>query len=227
MYAIIVAGGQGRRMGNKIPKQFLLINRKPIIFHTIERFVKAIPEIKIIVVLHPDYISYWQDLIKKYSFNFNGIVCAGGQERFYSVKNGLNLLQNTGSDTIVGIHDAVRPLVSIDVIQKAYYTAKTKKAVIPIVSANETVRIIKDDGGSYTFDRNKVKLVQTPQVFSLQLLQEAYSQHYKNDFTDDASVVEALEHKITLIEGNKENIKITTPTDMLFAEIMLRDKAES
>ena len=132
-------------------------------------------------------------------------------------------MKNINEDTIVGIHDAVRPLVGIDVIQKSYSLAQTKKAVVPAISATETVRILKDDGDSYTCDRNYVKLVQTPQVFSLQLLREAYSQPYKKKFTDDASVVESLGHKITMIEGNKENIKITTPTDMVYAEILLRN----
>lgn len=222
-YVIIVAGGQGLRMGSSIPKQFLLLKDRPIIFRTIDRFIEAIPDIKVIVVLHPDYVLEWEKLVAKYSLDCDYKVCAGGKERFFSVKNGLDVINEDNPDTIVGIHDAVRPFVSKEVIKTLYSEASKYEAVIPTLSSTETVRFVDSEGKSHTIDRDKVQLVQTPQVFNISLLRKAYRQPYSIGFTDDASVVEAYGHDVKLTKGNKENIKITSPVDMKFATIMLED----
>lgn len=222
-YVIIVAGGQGLRMGSSIPKQFLLLKDRPIIFRTIDRFLEAIPDIKVIVVLHPDYVQEWEKLVAKYSLDCDYQVCAGGKERFFSVKNGLDVINEDNPDIIVGIHDAVRPFVSKEVIKNLYSEASKYEAVIPTLSSTETVRFIDSEGKSHTIDRDKVQLVQTPQVFNISLLRKAYRQPYSIGFTDDASVVEAYGHDVKLTIGNKENIKITSPVDMKFATIMLEE----
>jgi 2-C-methyl-D-erythritol 4-phosphate cytidylyltransferase len=219
-YVIIVAGGQGLRMGSPLPKQFLLLNGFPVIFHTVEKFSKALPGIRTIVVLHPDYISYWHQLKEKFSFDCECTLCTGGSERFFSVKNGLDTI---GTDeALVGIHDAVRPLVSADVIRRTYSEAEKSGAVVPVVSATDSVRLVDDRGDSQTIDRSRVQLVQTPQVFRLSLLRKAYSQPYTAMFTDDASVVEASGHHISLVNGNRENIKLTTPIDLKLAELAMK-----
>ncbi len=220
MYVIIVAGGKGLRMGNAIPKQFLPLHGKPVIFHTIERFMEALPDIKVIVVLNPDFFAYWEDLKNRFSFEYNCSVCAGGSERFYSVKNGIASIMEE-KDEIVGIHDAVRPLVSVNVIRNLYAETNKYDAVIPTNRPVDSVRLLDGSGHSCAMNRNNVLLVQTPQVFKLSLLRKAYSQPYNSCFTDDASVVEACGQTITMIEGNKENIKITTPVDLKFAESLL------
>ena len=217
-YLIIVAGGQGLRMGTPLPKQFLEVNGRPIIMHTIDRFVEAVPGVKVVLVLNPDYLQLWSELCQKHSFQTSCLVATGGKERFHSVLNGLDLIEDSSEDALVAVHDAVRPLVSVDVIRNAYDKAAECGAVVPALPSIESVRIIDNDGASHSVDRSNVMMVQTPQVFSLPLLRKAYSQPYKSAFTDDASVVEALGHPITIVSGNRENIKITTPQDLLQAK---------
>ena len=212
-YAIIVAGGKGLRMGGEVPKQFLPINGKPILMHTIEAFRKALNGIEIILVLPADQHEYWQKLCQDYNFCSPELIAKGGETRFHSVKNGLALLPDD-EDAVVGIHDGVRPFVSKETIQRCYATAAGGRAVVPVVPVVETIRQILPDGKSITRPRDEYRLVQTPQTFPLVMLKKAYEQSYSETFTDDASVVEAMGEEILMVEGNRENIKITTPSDL-------------
>ncbi len=212
-YAIIVAGGKGLRMGGEVPKQFLPINGKPILMHTIEAFRKALDGIEIILVLPADQHEYWQKLCQDYNFCSPKLIAKGGETRFHSVKNGLALLPDD-EDAVVGIHDGVRPFVSKETIQRCYATAAGGRAVVPVVPVFETIRQILPDGKSITRPRDEYRLVQTPQTFPLVMLKKAYEQPYSETFTDDASVVEAMGEEILMVEGNRENIKITTPSDL-------------
>ena len=212
-YAIIVAGGKGLRMGGDVPKQFLAINGKPILMHTIEAFRKALDGIEIILVLPADQHEYWQKLCQDYNFCSPELIAKGGETRFHSVKNGLALLPDD-EDAVVGIHDGVRPFVSKETIQRCYAAAAGGRAVVPVVPVVETIRQILPDGKSITRPRDEYRLVQTPQTFPLVMLKKAYEQSYSETFTDDASVVEAMGEEILMVEGNRENIKITTPSDL-------------
>lgn len=212
-YAIIVAGGKGLRMGGDIPKQFLPIDGKPILMHTIEAFRKALDDVRIVLVLPAEQHDYWQKLCRDYGFDSPELIAKGGETRFHSVKNGLALLPE-GVEAVVGVHDGVRPFVSKETILRCYSAAAEGKAVVPVVPVVETLRQILSDGKSVTRPRDEYRLVQTPQVFPLDLLQKAYGQPYSEAFTDDASVVEAFGKEITMVEGNRENIKITTPSDL-------------
>lgn len=212
-YAIIVAGGKGLRMGGDVPKQFLPINGKPILMHTIEAFRKGLNGIEIILVLPADQHEYWQKLCQDYNFCSPELIAKGGETRFHSVKNGLALLPDD-EDAVVGIHDGVRPFVSKEAIQRCYAAAAGGRAVVPVVPVVETIRQILPDGKSITRPRDEYRLVQTPQTFPLVMLKKAYEQPYSETFTDDASVVEAMGEEILMVEGNRENIKITTPSDL-------------
>lgn len=217
-YAIIVAGGKGLRMGADLPKQFLPIGDKPVLMHTLEAFHRADATMSLILVLPKSQQDYWKDLCQTYAFAVPHRVADGGETRFHSVKNGLALVDEVG---LVGVHDGVRPFASIEVIRRCYADAACHKAVVPVVDVVETVRMLQGDE-SQTVDRNLYKLVQTPQVFDAALLKQAYKQPYTEHFTDDASVVEAFGQKIYLTEGNRENIKITTPFDLKIAETILQ-----
>lgn len=220
-YIIIVAGGKGLRMGGEIPKQFLPIGGKPMLMRTIERFREYDNALQIILVLPASQHNYWLELCKKHDFNIEYQITDGGDTRFHSVKNGLSIVPDN-EEGIVGIHDGVRPFVSVDVIRNCYEKARTDGAAIPVTPVMETLRHISDNG-SNTMARSEYRLVQTPQTFGIQLLKMAYEQPYCNDFTDDASVVEHIGHKISLIDGNRENIKITTPFDITIAEALLNN----
>ena len=215
-YVIIVAGGKGLRMGGEIPKQFLPIGGKPVLMRTIDRFREYDKGICIILVLPKAQQDYWKELCQKYpSFNSEGIQIAdGGQTRFHSVQNGLNLVPDDAQG-VVGVHDGVRPFVSVETIKRCYETAREVKAVLPVTEVVETLRYTPEN-------KNVFRLVQTPQVFDIQLLKEANKQEYKESFTDDASVVEGIGQKVTMVEGNRENIKITTPFDIKIAEALLK-----
>ncbi len=212
-YAIIVAGGKGLRMGGEVPKQFLPINGKPILMHTIEAFRKALDGIEIILVLPADQHEYWQKLCQDYNFCSPELIAKGGETRFHSVKNGLAFLPDD-EDAVVGIHDGVRPFISKETIQRCYAAAAGGRAVVPVVPVVETIRQILPNGKSITRPRDEYRLVQTPQTFPLVMLKKAYEQSYSGTFTDDASVVEAMGEEILMVEGNRENIKITTPSDL-------------
>ena len=213
---LIVAGGKGLRMGSDLPKQFLPIGGKSVLMHTIEAFHHFDRTMKIILVLPKEQQTYWQELCAKHSFVIEHTVVDGGETRFHSVKNGLACV-NSG---LVGVHDGVRPFVSPEVIKRCYELAAIKKAVIPVIDVVETVRHITETG-SETVNRNDYKLVQTPQVFDAELLKQAYAQEYTPFFTDDASVVEAMGVPVYLTEGNRENIKITTPFDLKISSALV------
>jgi 2-C-methyl-D-erythritol 4-phosphate cytidylyltransferase len=225
-YIIIVAGGKGLRMGSDIPKQFLPIGGKPVLMRTLERFREYSPTLQIILVLPQAQQEYWNQLCKDYDFKVEYVLADGGETRFHSVQNGLAKIPDD-SEGVVGIHDGVRPFPSIDVIRRCYDTARTAKAVIPVIPVVETVRHLTEcptlcEAASVTVPRDEYRLVQTPQTFDIQLLKAANRQSYNDGFTDDASVVESYGHAITLVEGNRENIKITTPYDITVAEAIIR-----
>lgn len=215
---IIVAGGKGERMNANIPKQFLEIQGKPILMHTLEVFEKFDASMQLILVLPAVQINYWRELCKKHAFTLPHEIVVGGQTRFHSVKNGL---QATKGNCLIAVHDGVRPLVSVDTILRCFTEAENRKAVIPIIDMVDSVRYITENGNQ-SVDRAAYKLVQTPQVFDAGLLRKAYLQEFSPLFTDDASVVEALGTKIHLVEGNRENIKITTEFDLKLAETILK-----
>lgn len=216
---MIVAGGKGLRMGASIPKQFLPVNGLPILMLTIKRFREYDGSLRIILVLPKEQHEYWNELCKNYHFTDAYAVVEGGETRFHSVRNGLAAIPDD-AEGVVGIHDGVRPFPSVEVIRACYEAARTAKAVIPVVPVVETVRHIVAGGKTETVDRADYRLVQTPQTFDIQLLKQAYAQPYRDCFTDDASVVESAGHEVTLIEGNRENIKITTPFDLRIARIL-------
>lgn len=218
-YAVIVAGGKGLRMGSDIPKQFLPINGLPVLMRTIKRFREYSDSLKIILVLPKEQQEYWHGLCSKYHFSAEYKIADGGATRFHSVKNGLSLIPDD-EQGVVGIHDGVRPFPSIEVISNCYETARTCKAVVPVTPVVETLIHLTGDNKSITVPRSEYRLVQTPQTFDIQLLKEAYRQPYREDFTDDASVVESTGHSSVLVEGNRENIKITTPFDLRIARIL-------
>ena len=218
-YIIIVAGGKGLRMGSDIPKQFLPIGGKPVLMRTLERFREYSADIQIILVLPEAQQEYWHKLCEEYHFDVEYTLANGGQTRFHSVQNGLAKVPDDAIG-VVGVHDGVRPFPSIEVIRNCYETAREKKAVIPVIPVVETVRHLENNG-SKTVPRGDYRLVQTPQTFDIQLLKAANKQPYNDGFTDDASVVESFGYEITLVEGNRENIKITTPYDMKIAEVLI------
>ena len=275
-YVIIVAGGKGLRMGSDIPKQFLPIGGKPVLMRTLERFREYDAGLQIILVLPESQQAYWHSLCEQYHFDVKYALANGGQTRFHSVLNGLALIPDD-AEGVVGVHDGVRPFPSIDVIRNCYETARTAKAVIPVIPVVETLRVFSgkcrteslefatafksaragravansplstlNSQLSKTVPRSVYRLVQTPQTFDIQLLKAAYKraqnqtcldsaeceqtrpkvkaanrQPYNDGFTDDASVVESYGYDITLVEGNRENIKITTPYDLKVAEVLI------
>ena len=225
-YVIIVAGGKGLRMGSDIPKQFLPIGGKPVLMRTLERFREYSADLRIILVLPEAQQTYWQQLCEQYRFEVEYLLANGGETRFHSVQNGLALVPDDAEGE-VGVHDGVRPFPSIEVIRNCYETARTAKAVIPVIPVVETLRHISLTSHlspltSKTVPRDEYRLVQTPQTFDIQLLKAANKQPYNDGFTDDASVVESYGHQITLVEGNRENIKITTPYDIVVAEALCK-----
>ena len=221
-YIIIVAGGKALRMGSGIPKQCLPVCGLPVLMRTIRRFREYSADINIILVLPKAQQAYWQSLCKEYHFDERYSIADGGETRFHSVSNGLSLIPDD-AEGVVGVHDGVRPFPSIDVIAGCYETARHQGAVIPVIPVVETVRHLEGDG-SKTVSRDEYRLVQTPQTFDIQLLKRAYRQPFTPMFTDDASVVEALGNTITLVEGNRENIKITTPFDLNIASALLQNE---
>jgi len=211
---IIVAGGKGLRMSSDVPKQFILLKNKPILMHTIETFFHFDNLLKIILVLPKEHISLWQQLCEKYDFRIDCAVAEGGTERFFSVKNGLDLADE---NAIVAIHDGVRPFVSKETLENCFAAAEKFGNAVPVVPLNESVRWV-ENGENRCINRANLRIVQTPQVFRADLLRAAYQQPFSEHFTDDASVVEKFGEKINLVEGNRENIKITTKSDLKAAE---------
>ena len=214
---IIVAGGKGLRMGGEIPKQFLPIGEKPVLMRTLERFREYSKELQIILVLPEAQQEYWHQLCLEYHFDVEYTLANGGETRFHSVQNGLAKVPDDAKG-VVGVHDGVRPFVSVEVISNCFETARTKKAVIPVTPVVETLRHIPSQQNVL---RSDYCLVQTPQCFDIQLLKAANHQPYSDAFTDDASVVESYGHEVSMVEGNRENIKITTPFDLKIAETLI------
>ena len=218
---IIVAGGKGLRMGRELPKQFIPLRGKPVLMHTLDVFYRWDPVADLLLVIPEAHDAYWKMLCKELNCIIPHRVVYGGGTRFHSVKNGLNETQKRG---LIAVHDGVRPFVTQDVISSCFTIAEAFGAAIPVIPMIESVREISR-GGSRPFDRNRLCIVQTPQVFRADLLQEAYKQPYDECFTDDASVVEAAGHTIRLVDGKRENIKITTPMDLQYAEIYLENRS--
>lgn len=214
---IIVAGGSGRRMGGSLPKQFMMLGNEPILARSINRIHEALPAAEIVVVLPKDHIELWKNIAARFEVAEHKIAC-GGEERFHSVLNGLQALSEEVE--YIGIHDAVRPLVSKRLIIKLMLEAEKNAAVIPVVAPPDSYRKVEGEL-SHIIDRSTLRIVQTPQVFQTSVLRKAYEQEFSPAFTDDASVVEMAGHKITLVEGERENIKITTPVDMTIAEAII------
>ena len=217
LYVVIVAGGSGKRMGAEIPKQFLEIAGRPVLMHTIERFKAFDDSIEIITVLPENQLLHWCDLQEKHKFQVSQTLVKGGNHRFFSVRNGLKFVN---TPALVAIHDGVRPFVSIDTIRRCFDTAGKLGNAIPAISPTESLRILTDKG-SMPVNRFHVKQIQTPQVFNAELLKKAYLQEYSVEFTDDATVLEKTGEKINIIEGNRENIKITNPEDLLISTALL------
>lgn len=217
-YAIIVAGGKGLRMGGELPKQFIPIEGRPVLMRTLDTFHACDESIQIILVLPRDHQDYWRELCAQYQFAVPHRIADGGATRFHSVQSGLSLVD--APEALVAVHDGVRPFVSHEVISRCYAEAEAHGAVVPVIPVVETVRQLTDEG-SVTVDRNAYRLVQTPQTFRATLLRRAYEQPYTDAFTDDASVVEALGEAVTLVDGNRENIKLTTPFDLIVAKALV------
>jgi len=213
---IITAGGIGKRMESSIPKQFIEVKGLPILMHTISRFFEYDNSIEIIIVLPKDHVSFWDELVTKFKFKIPHKIVEGGKERFFSIQNGLN----SANGDLIGIHDGVRPFVSVKVIQSVFAATMKYNVVIPVVDLKESIRRRVGEIESKAVDRSAYKIVQTPQCFIANIIKEAYLQEYSKEFTDDASVVEKMGTKIHLVKGNDENIKITTPMDLKLASIL-------
>lgn len=216
---IIVAGGSGKRFNSDLPKQFLELLGKPVLQHTIQKFIDYDKNIKLILVLPSEHIDYWTKTCGANNFKTDYKIVEGGAERFYSVKNAIDVLEEVD---LVAVHDGVRPCIDKSTIENAFKSAGKYGNAVPVINAFDSVRFEKDDI-NYSVDRNNVKLIQTPQVFKFEILKKAYQQEYKQSFTDDASVVEQLGVKIFLSEGSRKNIKITTAEDLKIAEFFMKN----
>lgn len=218
-YAIIVAGGSGKRMGGNLPKQFLKLSGLPILVHTLQAFYDADPEIQLIITLPAAEIQFWEELKDWHHNEVEHTVVAGGDTRYQSVKNALSYV----NEGLVAVHDGVRPFVSAKIINQSFEIAESKGAAVTAVPMKDSVRKVDDKGNSENIDRSTLRMVQTPQTFDTELLKSAYKTPYSSRFTDDASVVEAYGHEVSLIEGDYKNIKITTPEDLVIAEALAMD----
>lgn len=222
--AIIVAGGSGTRFGAEVPKQFLELGGRPILMRTIEAFwEQGNGSLDVIVTLPADQMDLWRELCDKYAFAVAHQVVAGGKTRWHSVKNALNSIGDTAGVDVIAVHDGVRPLAGVDLINRVLEAARRDAAAIPVVPLNDSVRQMDADGGSRALDRSSLRAVQTPQAFEVRLLLEAYGQPYDPTFTDDASVVERAGHRVTLVDGDPANLKITRPMDLALAEYLLKN----
>jgi 2-C-methyl-D-erythritol 4-phosphate cytidylyltransferase len=216
-YAIIVAGGAGTRMGGKLPKQFMLLKDKPVLYYTLKAFLGAYPDLEVILVLPVEYTDMGQEIIDAYFDKERVRITAGGDTRFQSVKNGLALVEK---ESILFVHDGVRCMVSAALIHRCYEEALRTGTAIPAISSKDSIRLLTEEGNE-AFERDKVMLVQTPQTFHSKILLPAFQIDYKDKFTDEATVAEAFGIKVSLVEGEENNIKITRPADLLIAETIL------
>lgn len=224
-YAIIVAGGAGQRMGSALPKQFLLLHDKPVLYYTLKAFLEAYDDMQIVLVLPEEYSDIGKEVIDAF-FDYSRIrVTFGGETRFHSVQNGLKLV---GEESIVFVHDAVRCLISVDLIRECYDHALIMGTAVPVVRSKDSVRFLhEEENDNEIVDRSRIVFVQTPQTFHSKILLPAFNRDYKEQFTDEATVVESFGLKISLIEGEEKNIKITRPVDLLIAEALLTELEES
>jgi 2-C-methyl-D-erythritol 4-phosphate cytidylyltransferase len=220
-YALIVAGGKGTRIKSSLPKQFIELNGKPILFHTIEAFYRYSDKINIVLVLPEDDFEIWNTICKKFNFTKPIILQKGGESRFQSVKNGLSKIEGAG---LVAIHDGVRPLVSEDIIGASFRLAAVHQSAVAAVRLKESIRMTDQDN-TKAVDRSKFRLIQTPQTFDLQLIKKAYEIKEDTSLTDDASVAERAGHIISLFEGSYENIKITTQEDLIVAKALMEERS--
>ncbi|HMT74576.1 MAG TPA: 2-C-methyl-D-erythritol 4-phosphate cytidylyltransferase [Chitinophagaceae bacterium] len=223
-YAVIVAGGSGIRMGGNLPKQFMMLKGKPLLYYTLKAFLDSYSDMQVILVLPADYTDMGQEIIDAW-FDKNRVqITAGGDTRFQSVKNGLSLVEE--EDAIIFVHDGVRCLLSQGLIERCFNQALSTGTAIPAITSKDSIRLLTDEGNE-AFDRNKVMLVQTPQTFHSKILIPAFQIDYKDKFTDEATVVEAYGMKVSLVEGEERNIKITCPVDLLLAEQLLEEATEA
>ena len=221
-FVIIVAGGSGVRMGASVPKQFLLLNGRPLLMHTLESFFRAIEEIRILLVLPAAQIPYWEELCIQFEFTLPHLITEGGESRGESVKNGLGMIN--AESGLVAVHDGVRPLAGTKLIRRVFSQAEEKGSAIPCIPVSDSLRKVNGEG-SIPISRTDMVAVQTPQCFRLDILRKAYNQQNFMSFTDDAQLVEAMGERVYLTEGNSENLKITTPADLLIAEALLKTRA--
>ena len=219
-YVIIVAGGTGSRMKSDIPKQFIVVNGLPILMHTLFAFTKYSSEISIVLVLPQDQFSFWEELCSEYQFKMSYQLVAGGATRFDSVKNGLNSISE--KNALVAVHDGVRPVITSNVILNSFTTALNEGTAVASVALKDSIRTVSASGTNKALDRSSVRLIQTPQTFRIDWMNKAFDQPYQTTFTDCASVLESAGYPINLFEGSYENIKITTPEDLKWAEVYLR-----
>lgn len=206
-------------MGGEIPKQYKELEGKPIIIHTLEQFYRFDPHMNVVVVLAHEHRNLWNAMAIHHTDISRVNLAIGGVTRFHSVQNGIQLIKD---GVVVGIHDAVRPFVSMETLERCYSTAYKSGSAIPVIDMDESVRMVKGDSSTVHMDRSALKRVQTPQVFRSEMIREAYENTVDHSFTDDASVFESHFGKVTLVEGNRQNIKITTPTDMQLASLFIR-----
>lgn len=217
-YVIIVGGGSGTRMNSEVPKQFMLLKGKPVLYYAINTFLETYDDCRIILVLPEEHVAAGQEIIDAF-FSYDNIeIVTGGRTRFHSVQKGLELVDD--EESIIFVHDAVRPLVSKELIKRCYNSVSQYGSAIPVTDCRDSVRLITTDGNEAA-DRNNIKLVQTPQAFHAKILLPAYKIDYKNKFTDEATVVEAFGLKVILTEGDEKNIKLTVPADLLIAQSIL------
>lgn len=214
-YLVIVAGGMGTRMGSSLPKQFMTVAGRPVLMHSVERFTSLFPDIEIIIVLAKTIREQWEELCRKHDFIMPHHIADGGEQRFYSVKNALHFVKK---ESLVAVHDSVRPFVSHETITRCFNMAALHGNAIPVIGSGDSLRLKGTDGSSQPLDRNRVMIVQTPQVFRSEIILEAYKTPFRSSFTDDASVVESIGEQIMMAEGNTENIKITNPSDIIIGE---------
>jgi 2-C-methyl-D-erythritol 4-phosphate cytidylyltransferase len=217
-FAIIVAGGTGSRLGGEIPKQFLLLGGKPLLMHSIEIFYQYDPTIHIIVAMHPAYTGKWTELCAESHFMIPHQLAPGGETRFHSVRNALALVSGNG---LVAVHDAARPLATVDLVIRTFQSALEHGSAIPCIPVNETVRSV-ENGRVNLIDRASLRITQTPEVFDIALLRNAYEQPYCESFTDDGSVLEATGRRVHLVDGEPTNLKVTLPGDIEVAEVLLK-----
>jgi 2-C-methyl-D-erythritol 4-phosphate cytidylyltransferase len=219
-YAIIVAGGSGIRMGGNLPKQFMLLRDKPVLYYTLKTFIEAYDDLQVILVLPVDYTDMGQEIIDAFFDKDRIRITAGGDTRFQSVKNGLALVED---ESVIFVHDGVRCLLTKELIHRCYGMAVETGTAIPAIASKDSIRLITEDGNA-AFDRNKVMLIQTPQTFHSKIIVPAFQIDYKDKFTDEATVAEAYGMKVSLVEGEETNIKITRPVDLLLAEQILAER---